>query len=91
MHTEDEAKKLWCPHVRLSATRVDAEPEFWPAWNRASEHHMGPLVETEQVCCIASKCMAWRWEKYLAVFELDPDLSAEVNTEKGYCGLAGKP
>ena len=34
--------------------------------------------------CIASKCMAWRWEWY---DEDDPN----EHSEMGFCGLAGNP
>ena len=35
--------------------------------------------------CVASECMAWRWEEDESRFSN----CGEVN--KGYCGLAGKP
>lgn len=45
----------------------------------------------QEETCMASGCMAWRWARELKVFEADPGLSAEVITDKGYCGLAGQP
>lgn len=48
--------------------------------------------------CVASKCMGWRFEKLInykpgslkSDLPSTPILVVEY-TEKGYCGLAGKP
>ena len=89
MHTEDEAKKLWCPHsIAMHAGghcgNRDAENNTmeWPNCHPST---------AKQTSCIASKCMSWRWVTELKTFDLDPDLSAEVRSDRGYCGLAGKP
>lgn len=37
--------------------------------------------------CVASDCMAWRWKPALTI----DDGRQEVKTERGYCGMAGKP
>lgn len=80
MHTEDEAKKLWCPQKG-----VDGSP-----WSEGFQ------------CCIASKCMAWRWAKIINPDHQPPrDMWPDRREphekelyidgrEKGYCGLAGK-
>jgi len=47
MHSEKQAKELWCPHAVASHTNPRqrlGNPENWL-------HH-----------CIASRCAAWRWE-----------------------------
>jgi hypothetical protein len=62
--TEDEAKERWCPFVRLSANRFRGEG----------------VTEHQATRCIASECMAWRWD--LAEGEWSGKLRL------GYCGLA---
>ena len=55
--TETEAREKWCPMAR----RLDADPEYSASAgiNRMMDsHHLLP----RQCMCIASKCMAWRWE-----------------------------
>lgn len=51
MHTEEEAKKLWCPHVRLGDEQ-GASASINRAWGRGCP---------DAASCIASKCMAWNW------------------------------
>jgi hypothetical protein len=46
--TEAEAKKLWCPHLR-----VVTDDEGIVTTNRGSYE--------QAVVCIASQCMFWRW------------------------------
>ena len=70
--TENEAFKMWCPMVRYTSSEVSVEfPHEWALRNRP----------TTAVCCVASRCMAWRWSF----------LSDEDEKDQGYCGLAGKP
>ena len=84
MHTEEEAKETWCPHVRVvmarrkgKATNADIEP-FPPTLNRI--HIYGePDSMVRPTCCIGSKCMAWRW------------FGGTERSGQGYCGLAGRP
>jgi hypothetical protein len=49
MMTEAEAKKKWCPHIRIT-TGVH---ESMSITNRCDTPTM--------TNCIASECMAWRW------------------------------
>ena len=63
--TEAEAKTKWCPFVRFSS--FDASIN-----RRLSEPHIHQCT-----LCIASDCMAWRWE------------DREDGT--GYCGLIHAP
>lgn len=93
--TEEEAKKKWCPFVRIS----DGENLNEPITSRLiplEDHGSG---ETN---CIGSACMAWRWEERKTVpaegyqtpegqsvvtryMTIDPQEGA------GFCGLAAKP
>jgi len=96
--TEEEARKKWCPFVRLlSVTTRDGKPEAAIAsFNRIalspdpSTHVMSP----ETARCIASECMAWRWAKVKDVITREPPpghyewVDSDVY---GYCGLAGAP
>jgi hypothetical protein len=88
MMTEDEAREKWCPHTQVSiatSESTDAHSD-----NRRSEYGSSIEFESNPVC-LGSKCMAWRWARELKVFGADPGLSAEVITDKGFCGLAGQP
>ena len=68
--TEEEAKSKWCPMVRCIwyPTPTDS------GWNRVSEN----------VNCVGSECMMWRWKT---------PLSADIDGNyysNGFCGLGGK-
>lgn len=54
MHTQAEAKKMWCPEARIKAdaNRLDALVVNRFAVGRAGLAFAG---------CIASECMHWRW------------------------------
>ena len=41
--------------------------------------------------CIASQCMAWRWEEESKWVEKDSLTLNPTSEWIGYCGLAGKP
>lgn len=72
MHTEDEAKKKWCPMVRTGLTA-----------GMAVNHHIAGDVDAE-TRCIASGCMMWRcgeWEEY------DP-AKGDPKPVRGFCGLS---
>jgi len=75
--TEEEAKGKWCPHVRQTSGSSDDGS----SWNRIAGRNEGAHGSE----CIASECMAWRWE-----VEFEPYVGNKPAT-KGYCGLAGKP
>lgn len=63
MHTEEEAKTKWCPHVRHQSwikddgnlvVCVNREPRLFA---EANDPHVS-------MCnCLASDCTAWRWSK----------------------------
>lgn len=82
MYTEAAARVHWCPFVRFSGAAT-ATDQAW-ATNRGGGHGENAFY------CLASDCMAWRWD-------LTPEQSASRNkgatTEqseaKGHCGLAG--
>jgi len=80
MHTEKEARKLWCPMVRYH----DGSSPF--PYNRGAETY-----HRDMECC-GSRCMMWRWGEERTITEQCYDGSAIVYPEKvGYCGLGGKP
>lgn len=44
--------------------------------------------------CIASRCMAWRWERVVEPVDPAtkfPRVGVVKRGERGYCGLVGKP
>jgi hypothetical protein len=69
---EDVAKSRWCPFARVPGKGGTAA-------NRDPEGH-----RTYSTACIASDCMAWRWD----TAERD---GLRVRAIAGYCGLAGRP
>lgn len=81
MHTEEEAKKLWCPMSRPSMPRVD--DCGYQAGNRVEGSGPGQEPLWPQNTCLASKCAMWRW--------VTPHGSKEFKDSgraSGYCGLA---
>lgn len=95
MHTEDEAKKLWCPMVRHAV-------EDLPGTNRAGTSN--PTKVTDWNGCIASGCAMWRWAepekrkcpKCGGIGPLNCTTCFGTgrttrDDRRGYCGLAGNP
>lgn len=76
--TEDEAKQKWCPHARIQTS--------WTSLHGGVALAGTNRWEKGSAKCIASECMAWRWE---AAFRRD-DNSMPTPVD-GYCGLAGEP
>lgn len=83
MLTEEKAKKKWCPFARM---RWDNIPLNRDGYDK-------PITR-----CIASECMAWRWDFSLWNLEAkrwwqsgDSTNSAVEHrvTDRGRCGLAG--
>lgn len=73
MPTVKEAKKLWCP---WAASRVVKY------YVRGNEEHVAQAILPDQcdvvVCCLADRCMAWRWDE-----------PGNVTNRLGHCGNAG--
>ena len=88
MFTEQEAKKKWCPHVRVSdGEHYAAENRFCQAGKVSlPEHSKVMLPEDNEGInwdrCIASGCMMWCWE--------DNQKLKGGEGSQGFCGLAGK-
>ena len=92
--TEEEAKTKWCPFVRLTGTEQE-----WHV-NRDPSLPSAPS-DPQAYRCIASACMAWRWElDHDGTFSTTlsgPDLHVSSRipnfkpTDRGFCGLAGGP
>lgn len=79
--TEDEAKTKWCPFAR-TVTVTDGEVVPGTSGNR--HHYESDIVSYDHPNnCIASECMAWRWDAGENVSNPNPK-----NTDQGYCGLA---
>lgn len=78
MHAEEEARKKWCPFVRLG--------------NVGGCNMSGPREAMGQAFCIASACMAWRWA-YERIESDHPYEEGYTQLSKtiGYCGLACQP
>ncbi len=92
MHTEDEAKELWCPFSRAIAAHRRHNKTEWrgkqPAFNRIVEDGRVEGAWPTGCACVASQCSAWRWWGERPVTEGD---FASPTVKVGYCGLAGNP
>jgi len=73
--TESEAKKRWCPFVRMHSPGSGA-------CNRETQ-----TPDMQYYKCIASGCMAWRDDEVANQIAR----SVMENEGHGFCGLAGKP
>ncbi len=80
MMTEEQAREKWCPHARVSASN---EPALG---NHAANRWENPQGLPDGAGCIASDCMAWRWQDSLSI----RDGEQPSKSNNGYCGLAGK-
>lgn len=77
--TEDEAKEKWCPFSRTMGMKGEV---IMPAANRVFIYDGDNKLQfphPEMCACIASKCMAWRWD------------GPQDFNRPGHCGLAGRP
>lgn len=87
--TEEEAKAKWCPFGRVVGTAGGYPPIGQPVFNRAQEQ--GEVSAVPVGPCIASACMAWRWDGTHVNDPDDPkgDL-VWSDRSYGHCGLAGE-
>lgn len=112
MYTEEEARKRWCPFARQPMYYRDGngspivKADFpTPGINRLLNKD-NSIVGPTGCRCIASECMAWRWDEEKSdnmnadwsarePMQRTPDEHEKVHgpcpDKGGYCGLAGKP
>jgi hypothetical protein len=87
--TEDEAKTKWCPLVRVGGP-MQSEAE-----GTSANRWAGQSISAPQACdylCIASECMAWRWNGDSPAFAgAGPEDSLDYSSRKGFCGAFGVP
>ena len=82
--TEDEARQRWCPFVRVTVTPNDA------SWQGNMLTNRGDIpASSANTLCIASDCMAWRWNKNTVSGSLRTPRASGCPEPKGHCGLAG--
>jgi hypothetical protein len=75
--TEEEAKRKWCPFARTADAEV------------AGYNRTGVLgANLDDVKCLGSDCMAWRWMP--RPLETMPSDGSKIEPW-GYCGLVAKP
>ena len=81
--TENEARKKWCPMVRVTVTPNDAT---WQG-NMLTNRGQVPAANTDTLC-IASDCMMWKWKMYGPDDQARLPESMQTGDEpEGYCGL----
>lgn len=80
--TEEEARKKWCPFVRIVNSYGIA----------IGNRNISRKSQTPRMCCIASECMAWRW-KVAPLPARKNDIGEDIPAfgGRGFCGLAGNP
>lgn len=93
--TENDAKTMWCPFVRMCVTHGD---EHMAGFNRIQKATDGidSFSTNGPFVCIGSKCMMWR--ETTKRVSTDPmkslqegNLTNKITVPDFYCGLAGKP
>lgn len=74
--TEEQARQRWCPFAasRAIKNRTDEGFDFLVNFTGPAPH------ETVSPLCLASDCMAWRW---------DVVVQTKASLSEGHCGLAG--
>jgi len=77
---------MWCPHARIIRNEFNgATADYFPVGS-ANRDALGQSPNPIGSCrCIASACMAWRWESYRR-----PD-DRSATERRGYCGAFGIP
>ena len=78
-HSEETARKKWCPFVRRATQLADNSVSSNREWESEAGYD-----------CIASDCMAWRWVE-THIKDEGGDLTVMSGDTHGYCGLAGVP
>jgi len=80
MHTEKDARKLWCPLVRLVVITNDSNNNVLnkASFNKCLKEGTGDARIPVGAYCIASSCMMWQW--------LDDE--ERMEERRGFCGLA---
>lgn len=74
--TEEEAKRKWCPMVRVSVTPNNS------TWQNSMLNNRGDIPADNMQCrCIASDCMMWAWDF------APHDSPGGVQEGTGHCGL----
>ena len=83
LHTEEQARARWCPFVRayFDEREVAVASYNRMAWMGEGEPNAENIEANAGCLCIASNCMAWRWD--------ESKMDAE-GPLLGYCGLAGR-
>lgn len=101
--TEAEAVTKWCPFSRLCGIDDAGNGAVFQAGNRAALLRGAEAVsfnENPESCrCLASACMAWRWNDQWTSQTQEGhggDLVLRLKRKPGepklgYCGLAGQP
>jgi hypothetical protein len=74
MHTEEQAKKLWCPKAMV----LDENGVSMASGNRG----LGSMMSRECLC-LASGCAAWRWVPVTDTSALNPDYK-DKSPRQGY-------
>lgn len=107
MLTENEAARKWCPFARVAGTLSSAGgsgiggaggPPVYDTMRGAAINRDpiggGDSSPDGRCKCLASGCMAWRWQSSASMDNPSRVPGAgtqEIKQERGFCGLAGRP
>ena len=99
MLTEAEAKTKWCPFARTIERSPDGVTRSRNRVATIVNDAEGTITDVYSAgllgcACIASACMAWRWEMERYTPEGSDPLATRKPkrpTQRGFCGLAGVP
>ena len=86
MHTEEQARKLWCPMARGIMDSGGNRMAFGASGEEPENDDCAAQYEAEMADlypCLASGCAMWRWET-------ERNEALETIDWRGQCGLAGK-
>ena len=86
MHSEEEARKKWCPFARVAGVVDGTSTQGSVSFNRRAPF---PQKQGEITNCIARDCMAWRFSAVRIV--PIPGTGNTRTVSLGYCGLATEP
>ena len=85
MHTEDQAKELWCPLARLVVGHHETGRMSPPCNVTRVSNESQPALHP----CIASDCAMWRWGLEVGTTEPSGITVGVQSKTQGFCGLAG--
>lgn len=93
--TEAEAKAKWCPFARVASSPVTVrypDGHVHSVKSQPVSVNRGGAGSADEVRCLGSGCMAWRWRDEIKSASLTVGVVVTGKSAvDGWCGLAGTP